>query len=92
MKIGSLVELVNDTWDEQSYQEMDWGMKYPVKNKIYTVRDIFDGKGIVLAEIDNLWCAKYTPSKREPAFNIPRFRELLPPIDIESEIKKQLVV
>ncbi len=85
MKIGSLVELVNDRWGS-NYIE---GVIYPIRNKVYTVRGFTRNKDgelfILLDEIVNaprLFYEGYI----EPAFYISRFRELLTIDNIEEYI------
>ena len=78
MKVGSLVECINDNW-----QPRDYGVIYATKNTIYTVRDIIirdNRTGIRLEEIRN----KPNPIT-EPAFHIVCFRELQPPMEIKIE-------
>lgn len=41
MKVGSLIELVNDNWIQRDKMIED-GVIFPVKNKIYTIREIVD--------------------------------------------------
>jgi len=86
MKIGSLVELINDKWKNQPYDEV-----FPVKNKVYTVRAIeqeSDGIGLLLEEIVNP-PSQYIDAYGEPTFRIERFRELQPPIvNIEEYINQ----
>lgn len=78
MKVGSLIELVNDNWGIESYVEMAMGMTFPVKKSVYTVRDMmFGGKGLLLEEISNSHLSNYTESKKEPAFLCDRFREII---------------
>lgn len=80
MKIGSLVELINDKWGAN----YDDGVTYPVKRKTYTVREIdSDDRGepcITLEEIINSKRVFYR-GLLEPAFYMKRFRELMPPIE-----------
>jgi len=88
MKVGSLVELIDDNWSTGA------GIaKYrPVKNKVYTVRAIEEfgdeGMGILLEEIINP-LFPYADGVDEPHFKPSRFRELLPPIEnIEENINE----
>lgn len=90
MKVGSLVELVNDNWSIGFHSFYCNNITtFPVKNKTYTVRDIFTLLGstaIVLEEIQNTGCEL---SGLEEAFMIERFRELQPPIaNIEEHINE----
>jgi hypothetical protein len=83
MRVGSLVELVDDDWDiEDKMCNEQCGVVYPVKNKIYTIRDI--DNGIRLEEILNP-VLEYADGWAECRFAIERFRELMPPTSIELE-------
>jgi hypothetical protein len=87
IKVGSIVELVNDNWGAK----YDDGVVYPIKGKQYTVRSIEKSKHgtcILLEEIVNNRQVFYE-GYLEPAFFITRFRELLPPIEnIEEHINQ----
>jgi hypothetical protein len=90
MGIGSLVELVNDNWTHNFRQQVN----LPVKGKIYTIRkirDLGDGPALLLEEINNPIATDIRGRTAEPAFFIHRFRELLPPMSIASEINKEEV-
>jgi len=91
MRIGSLVELVNDNWNHKGLG-IDINTKYPIKGKIYTVREIVFGDAIRLSEIVNKK-QKYKHAYGEKAFTASRFRELQPPmhISIESILECELV-
>ena len=93
MKVGSLVELVNDNW-KYPHEE---GITYPVKRTIYTVREI-DFSDIVIAimleEIINpkrpyLINGKFDLG--EKGFIIERFRELQPPLDVSNIVQECLL-
>jgi hypothetical protein len=87
MKIGSLVELVDDTnW--KYFHE--YNNIYPVKGVTYTVRSVEafpNGAGILLEEIVNP-PRLYILGMAELHFTAKRFRELLPPIDIVAKIEE----
>lgn len=88
MKVGSLVELVDDTWSYSNGAKI-----YPVKGKIYTVRELFMGSsgnpGLRLEEIINPLVG-YHFGIKEPGFRCYRFRELMPPTSISiDEILEQ---
>lgn len=77
MKIGSLVECIDDVFDNIVLQFHD---KLPIKGKIYTIRGFING--VLLEEIKS----KTNPwHNHEQQFRISRFREILPPISIEIE-------
>lgn len=87
MKIGSLVELIDNNGLFAPYI----GDKLPVKNKIYTVRDIQDDDALVLEEIVNP-IHQYSNGYHELYFLIKRFCELMPPMAISiEEIRHELV-
>jgi hypothetical protein len=88
MKVGSLVELVDDKWEDP----FD-GTITPVKNRIYTVRGLEGIDAIYLEEIINKIEPLLDESNNiingEVAFFIHRFRELQPPIaNIEEHINE----
>lgn len=91
MKIGSLVECINDNWKRN---DDDMHISFPIKGNLYTVRDIIDwgkgGIGIRLEEIINSPDI-YVEGVSECTFNIRLFKELQPPIDI-SELIEELNV
>lgn len=74
MKIGSLVELVDDNWTRPVFRnEIN-----PVKGKVYTIRDfcIVDGSiSILLVEIVNDK-HDYADGFKERSWYIRRFREI----------------
>jgi hypothetical protein len=86
MKVGSLVELVDDNWRYTNGAKI-----YPIKGSIYEVREVLprDPKirsvdSLLLCEIVNP-PVNYTAGIYEPCFNISRFRELQPPMKISIE-------
>lgn len=88
MKVGSIVELIDDTnWRNLA------PCKLPVKGVPYTIRGIIkwhDGTGVYLEEIVN---RNFLGSNTEGAFMVERFRELLPPIEnIEKYIEENTIV
>lgn len=90
MKVGSLVECLKHN-SSCSDSLKGKGARFPHTETVYTVREIRDGSStrILLEEIDNSHLAMFTPSKREPGFNILFFRELQPPIaNIEEHINE----
>lgn len=86
MRVGSLVELVDDNWKMRPFgSEIT-----PVKGKIYTVRGIVkcsNGTGIRLEEIINPKY-KFVDGFGERVFNIKKFRELLPPMNVSTLIEQ----
>lgn len=79
MKVGSIVECVDNV------RLFDFIV--PLKlNTPYTVREIIErpsGVGILLEEITNII---WDGDQREWAYRIERFRELLPPMEIQKEL------
>lgn len=90
MKVGSLVECIDDNFRTLYYDE-----KCPKKGKIYTIRSIRPSHSlpgsyaILLEEIINPK-QKYNGGFMEFAFVITRFREIEFPPSLESEIKESL--
>ena len=99
MKPGSIVRCIDDSkwsiWAKRPYSSL------PVKGEYYTVREIFsniykpDGTpGITLEEIKGEW-SHYTTYYgirvyMESHFKSTRFKEVLPPFDIECELQQSI--
>ena len=99
MKPGSIVRCIDDSkwsiWAKRTYSSL------PVKGEYYTVREIFsniykpDGTlGITLEEIKGEW-SHYTTYYgirvyMERHFKSTRFKEVLPPFDIECELQQSI--
>jgi hypothetical protein len=71
----------------------------PLKDKVYTIRDVEVGVGIngeageiavTLVEISNP--VSKVPPHRERGFKVERFRELEPQVEVEEEIEEELSV
>jgi len=81
MKIGSLVELI----DDNGFSSRGKREKLPVKGKIYTVRWVgkcLEGNdSLRLEEIVNQ-ITEYRSGYTECSFKVYRFRELQPPMEI----------
>jgi hypothetical protein len=76
MKVGALVECINDTWKQETIETVP---NRPAKGKYYTIREVFQfphGIGVTLEEISNPLTARYQGKLLEPNFDIERFREL----------------
>lgn len=93
MKIGSIIELVDDNWTQGP--NVPW--ERPVKNKRYTVREIILRLKpcLLLEEIINPKMLLRDPRTgailyMEQAFLMEKFRELLPPDAMSGEIKEAL--
>ena len=96
IKEGDQVVCVDDVFDPRSMQII---LNRPVKDKIYTVRemsyyDMHDKMGITLVEIKNAHNVRdFFGKVQEPSFNINRFAPLdkvLDSISIE-ELNEELV-
>lgn len=95
MQKGDLVVLVNDNWHGYRKDGHRWvpkDMKYPVKDIVYTIRDIgshlsLKGLGLLLAEINNV---NHPNTGLELCFDIRRFRKLDVPQQISEEISEML--
>jgi hypothetical protein len=90
MKVGSLVELVNDKWGKK--EDFPGIVNYPKKGVIYTIRDIISNKRGTychLEEIVNPIIQTLLEGTGETWFSCKRFRELQPPIaNIEEHINE----
>jgi hypothetical protein len=71
----------------------------PLKDRVYTVRDVEVGVGIngeageiavTLVELTNP--ASNVPPHRERGFRVERFRELEPAVEVEEEVEEELAV
>lgn len=89
MKVGSIVECVNDSIDSTyAVAVKQSGQIFPVKGKIYTVR------GFQSTQLSNIYLEEIvnSPLKHlggiiiEVGFRSDRFRELLPPIEIQDAL------
>lgn len=90
MKVGSLVELVDDNWPRPVYTNIvNKGCRFPVKKTIYTVRAFPTADSIVLEEIVNPIIfgklGRGGTGWAEPTFSVKRFKELMPPMEISVE-------
>lgn len=84
MRVGSLVELVDDNFSSKDNNFWaSYGCVAPIKGIVYTARSLYDDK-LRLEEIINPTFGNY-----EPGYFVSRFRELQPPIaNIEQHIKE----
>lgn len=80
MKTGSLIELVDDkNWLNKA------PVILPVKNKIYTVREIFTYKGHAAVYLMEIVSRPFLGDKVEAGFRLSRFSEIMPPMEISIE-------
>lgn len=90
MKVGSLVECINDDLSKNDPRVHQFITAYVVKGEIYTVREIQINPvdsvpGLLLEEIVNHVNTYYN---LEQAWCIKRFREIQPPMDL-SELMEE---
>jgi hypothetical protein len=71
----------------------------PIKDKVYTVRDVEVGVGlngeageiaVTLVELANP--VSEVPPHRERGFKVERFRELEPEVEVAEEVEEELAV
>ncbi len=96
MKAGSLVELINDDFFNTIHLDVinNRDNCYPKIGLVYTVRDVVvDGPeaGLLLEEIINPEYV-YPWGIYEMAFDIRRFRELMPPLSIAELSEKEFTL
>lgn len=88
MKIGALVECINDTWKQKTIETVP---NLPIKGKYYTIRtanQYIHGIGVTLEEVNNAKTVQYQGQLLEPSFDIERFRELTDLPDIEALLEE----
>ena len=88
MKIGALVECINDTWKQKTIETVS---NLPIKGKYYTIRtanQYTHGIGVTLEEVTNARTVQYQGQLLEPSFDIDRFRELTDLPDIEALLEE----
>lgn len=88
MKVGALVECINDTWKQQTIETVS---NLPKKGKYYTIRTVAQythGIGVTVEEITNSRNVRYNGELLEPSFDVERFRELTDLPDIEELLEE----
>ena len=88
MKVGALVECINDTWKQKTIETVP---NLPIKGKYYTIRTVDKfphGIGVTLEEITNARTVQYQGQLVEPNFDAERFRELTDLPDIEELLEE----
>jgi len=88
MKVGALVECINDTWKQETIEVIP---NRPIKGKYYSIRTVEKyphGVGVTLEEIINKMSAIYNGQPTEPTFDAERFRELEDLPDIEELLEE----
>lgn len=86
MQVGSLIGLVDDNWENKEAIPyfLSKGVRFPVKNVVYTVREFDGDEYIRLEEIVNPKM-QFIDGYEEISFIKKRFRELQPPMTISIE-------
>lgn len=90
MKIGTLVECVDDRFNTEQLEKI---LNRPKKNNHYMIREIIElGHlvGVLLEEIRNPINAKLNGIPVEPNFNIERFREIEGLDDLYDELIEEV--
>ena len=88
MKVGALVECINDTWKQRTLETVP---NLPKKGKYYTIRTVAQyphGIWITLEEVVNGRTVVYQGQLLEPSFDAERFRELTDLPDIEELLEE----
>jgi hypothetical protein len=88
MKVGALVECINDTWKQKTIETVP---NRPIKGKYYTIRTVNQythGIGVTLEEVTNARTVQYQGQLLEPSFDAGRFRELTDLPDIEELLEE----
>lgn len=82
MKIGSIVECINNT-------NLDLIIPKLVLNTAYVISNIYENRYGVGVDLEGIKAVD-TETGREAGYRLNRFRELLLPDDIEEIIKQEL--
>jgi hypothetical protein len=89
MKIGTLVECIDDRFNAEQLEKI---LNRPKKGNHYMIREIIElGHlvGVLLEEIHNPITAKLNGIPVEPNFNIERFREIEGLDDLYEELVEE---
>jgi len=90
MKIGTLVECIDDRFNAEQLEKI---LNRPKKGNHYMIREIIElGHlvGVLLEEVRNPRCAKLNGVPIEPNFNIERFREIEGLDDLYEELVEEV--
>ena len=90
MKIGTLVECVDDRFNAEQLEKI---LNRPKKGNHYMIREIIKlGHlvGVLLEEVHNPITAKFNGIPVEPNFNIERFREIEGLDDLYEELVEEV--
>jgi hypothetical protein len=91
MKVGSIVECVNDIWEPRTLESVP---NRPFKGNAYVIRDIIEyphGIGVHLEEIYNPDIVFPSGRIAEPSFDINRFREMTEIDDLVAELIEEVL-
>jgi hypothetical protein len=91
MKVGSIVECINDIWEPRTIESVP---NRPFKGNAYVIRDVVEykhGTGLHLEEIYNPNIVFPSGMVAEPSFNIERFREMTEIDDLVSELVEEVL-
>jgi hypothetical protein len=92
MKIGTLVECIDDRFNAEQLEKIP---NRPQRGNHYMIREIIElGHlvGVMLEEIRNPLTAKFKGQDIEPNFNVERFREIEGLDDLYSELLEESLV
>ena len=91
MKVGSIVECINDIWEPRTLKSVP---NRPFKGNAYVIRDIIEykhGVGVHLEEIRNPDIVFPSGMIAEPSFAIDRFREMTEIDDLVAELVEEVL-
>ena len=92
MKIGTLVECIDDRFNAEQLEKI---LNRPKKGNHYMIREIIElGHlvGVMLEELRNPLTAKFKGQDIEPNFNIERFREIEGLDDLYDELLEEVSI
>lgn len=92
MKIGTLVECIDDRFNAEQLEKIP---NRPQKGNHYMIREIIElGHlvGVMLEEVRNPRVARFNGQPIEPNFNVERFREIEGLDDLYSELLEESLV
>ena len=90
MKVGSIVECINDIWEPRTLESVP---NRPLKGNAYIIRGIEEykhGVGLHLEEIRNPDIKFPSGLIAEPSFDINRFREMTEIDDLVLELVEEV--
>ena len=90
MKIGTLVECIDDRFNAEQLEKIP---NRPQRGNHYMIREIIEFGhlvGVLLEEIRNPFTAKFKGQSVEPNFNSERFREIEGLDDLYDELVEEV--